>query len=381
MAINSKQKRALILRGYFGPTWAPTYGVDTTAYALTAQTPSFTTTTVFDVATTAYTLTAPLPTYSLFTDYSIPATAYTLAAPLPTFTQATVFDVPATAYTLTAQVPAFTEATVFDIGATAYTLTAPIPAFNLADNYNVPATIYAEAQPVPAFTSVTAFDIPATAYTLATPLASFTTVTAFDVATTAYTLAAPAPTFGTAYDIAGATYADPDQYGIGSILPQDFLRPDADDSNAGWINELGGSTNLFESIDEETPSDADYVQSPSSPAGEIFRFRLSDPASSIDPAKAQTFSYRYGKDTSDQTIDVSVRLIQGASTLIAAWEHLDVGTSFVTAEETLTGPQIAAITDYSDLFVEIESVVPWILASGVWDDTQVWNDAANWSDV
>lgn len=42
-----------------------------------------------------------------------------------------------------------------------------------------------------------------------------------------------------------------------------FLRPDGDHANPdGWLNELGGSTDLYQSIDEVTPDDADWVEGP-----------------------------------------------------------------------------------------------------------------------
>lgn len=39
-----------------------------------------------------------------------------------------------------------------------------------------------------------------------------------------------------------------------------FARPIADISVGSWTNQAGGTSNLFQSIDETVPSDVDYVQ-------------------------------------------------------------------------------------------------------------------------
>lgn len=42
-----------------------------------------------------------------------------------------------------------------------------------------------------------------------------------------------------------------------------FLRPDADLANPdGWVNELGSSTDLYQSIDEEAADDSDWIEGP-----------------------------------------------------------------------------------------------------------------------
>lgn len=157
--------------------------------------------------------------------------------------------------------------------------------------------------------------------------------------------------------ITGVPFADPDIFGGGAVssLAPAFLRPDADDSNNGWINELGQTTGLWASVDESVASDSDFIKSPQNPSGQILRLRLSDPTSGVDPAQAQSLNYRYGKDFDEQALNVTVRLVQGVSTVIASWDHLGVAVGYVTAQQSLTAPQIAAITDYADLFVEIES--------------------------
>src|SRR5688572_6700240 len=55
-----------------------------------------------------------------------------------------------------------------------------------------------------------------------------------------------------------------------------FARPDADTTIGNFSDAGGGTTNIFQSIDEVSPSDADYVRSPTSPSSEVYVCRLSD---------------------------------------------------------------------------------------------------------
>lgn len=126
-----------------------------------------------------------------------------------------------------------------------------------------------------------------------------------------------------------------------------YLRPDADSIDGGWTNELGG-TSLFASIDETVANDTDYIQSIANPSLDIAKISLSNPSTGVtSPVKLR---YRY-KKSADAPADLTVRLLQG-STEIAAWSHTGISASFVTTEQTLTAPQLAAISDFNDLYIE-----------------------------
>lgn len=107
---------------------------------------------------------------------------------------------------------------------------------------------------------------------------------------------------------------------VPSIDPN-HLHADGDVSEDGWTDETGGTTAIYQSIDEPDFDDADYVQSP--------------------PIDA------------DDSATLTVRLLQG-TTQIVAWSYADVPTTFTDAEHILTAPQAAAITDFTDLFVEFD---------------------------
>lgn len=130
-----------------------------------------------------------------------------------------------------------------------------------------------------------------------------------------------------------------------------YLRPDADSSNSGWSDQAGGTTNLYQTVDETIASDADYIRSTPNPTADIVRLRLSDPSSRLtEPFKV---SYRYGL-TASGSVRITARLKQG-STIIKSWVHTDATTTFKTVTQTLSSGEFAAISDFNNLFVEFEA--------------------------
>lgn len=129
-----------------------------------------------------------------------------------------------------------------------------------------------------------------------------------------------------------------------------YLRPDADDADGAWTNEAGG-TSLFASVDDTSANDADYIQSSDDPSSDICRFRLSDPAGALTPPGKIRVRY---KRSGTGSIDLTVRLKQG-TTEIASWVLTDIAATFTTSEQTLTSGQYAAITDFNNLFVELQA--------------------------
>jgi hypothetical protein len=133
-----------------------------------------------------------------------------------------------------------------------------------------------------------------------------------------------------------------------------YLRPSADVSDGGWTNELGGTT-LWTSLDEATPDDADYIQSSENPSNDTCEVHISDPSSLLQNA---TCKFTVGKLTNNvRVIDVTVALMQGA-TQIASWTYPNVAFGFTLKTETLTGPEFASITDFTDLRYRITGNAP-----------------------
>lgn len=139
-------------------------------------------------------------------------------------------------------------------------------------------------------------------------------------------------------------------------MPQ-FGRPSADTSIGAYTDQAAGTTNIFQSIDETSPSDADYIQSALAPSSAPYVTKLSnleDPLSSSN----HVVRYRYAKSAAGGAqINLTVQLRQGyvnegtPGTQIAEWTHTDIAETFTTAAQTLSGAEADAITDYTSLYL------------------------------
>ena len=134
-----------------------------------------------------------------------------------------------------------------------------------------------------------------------------------------------------------------------------LLAPSADSVDGTWTDQ-GGGTALAAAIDELTPSDSDYIQSVSAPSNAGCRVKLatgSDPSAST----GHIIHWRVQRSGSG-TLGMTVVLKQGggnslgAGTTIASFTRNSIGVGFSTFDETLSGAQADAITDYADLYLE-----------------------------
>jgi hypothetical protein len=121
-------------------------------------------------------------------------------------------------------------------------------------------------------------------------------------------------------------------------------RPDADVSAGGW-----GAAPLWSKLDEELPDDADHVMSASPPAGDAYEVSLS-PLGDPGVSTGHVLRWRAQADLVGPVVTVTPALYQGA-TLIATLTPRVLGEAFTTYEDTLSGAQADAITDYSALSV------------------------------
>lgn len=138
----------------------------------------------------------------------------------------------------------------------------------------------------------------------------------------------------------------------------------ADAYVGNWEDEGGATTNLYQSIDEASASDADYIQSeigPSSSPCVVQLTSLSDPSVST----GHTLNYRYAKSPgATAQIDLTVELRQGYTnegspgTLIATHTYTNISTTVTAASETLTAGEADSITDYTDLYLRFVANAP-----------------------
>ena len=132
-----------------------------------------------------------------------------------------------------------------------------------------------------------------------------------------------------------------------------YLYPDADSSIGNWTDQAGGTTDIYQAIDETEASDTDYVKSESNPSSSAFKVRLSNPGTAPDSSGRHEIAYRYRKNSNgNQQINLTVKLVEGASTVIATWSHTDIGTTVTAAQQNLSTGEVSSISDYDDLFLE-----------------------------
>jgi hypothetical protein len=90
-----------------------------------------------------------------------------------------------------------------------------------------------------------------------------------------------------------------------------------------------------------------------------------------------TLKFAIGKETNNAvTINVKVQLLQG-TTEIASWTYNNVAFGFSLKTEVLTGPQLAAISDFSDLRVRVTANPELSFATIFGADLHAWYDASD----
>lgn len=137
-----------------------------------------------------------------------------------------------------------------------------------------------------------------------------------------------------------------------------LLVPDADTTVGNWTTHTGSATNLYQQIDEDSANDSDFIQSEPAPSASVVKFGLSNGSPTPTADDTQRVRYRYSKDADDGvSLDLTVSLVEGASTVIASWTHVGITTTLTTANQVLTAPQKASITDYDNLFIQFEASI------------------------
>jgi hypothetical protein len=124
-----------------------------------------------------------------------------------------------------------------------------------------------------------------------------------------------------------------------------YARPLSDVSDGTWTPSAG--TSLADMINEQAADDSTYI---STSSASICRMKLG-PVVNPGTTSGQVMRYRAGSSTGN---GLKVRLTQGA-VLIAEWMHAQLPTQQTTFAQSLTALQCAAITDYTNLFLEFEA--------------------------
>ena len=139
-----------------------------------------------------------------------------------------------------------------------------------------------------------------------------------------------------------------------------YAYPIEDAYVGNWTTDTGASTGLAQTIDEEVANDSDYVQSEQSAQTSAFVTKMSPTLSEVSKVV-----YRYRKNSSNaEQMDLTVELREGYTnegspgTLIASWNHTDIGSGIVEASQDLSAGEIASITDTTDLYLRFVANAP-----------------------
>lgn len=132
----------------------------------------------------------------------------------------------------------------------------------------------------------------------------------------------------------------------------DLYLPVNDTSLGSWTDQDGGTTDIYLSIDEPVPNDADYVQSPPLPAANTYKFEFAD---AVDPIthNHHYIALRLKKPAGAGSLNLTVRMLEETTTI--ATRVVTVPADWETVTLTLTSAEAASITDYSNLFLEVEA--------------------------
>lgn len=170
------------------------------------------------------------------------------------------------------------------------------------------------------------------------------------------TAQARVPTFGTNLSrvaptgSATASTFDPTTY---TTRPQ-YSRPMADLSTGGWTDQNDGTANLYTEVNETIPNDASYIKSSNTPVGDatILKLATVTPPDVNDPGGVgYTLRYRFRKRGANAE-NLTVNLLQG-TTVVASWVEANVDWNWATAEKQLTTDEVAAISDFTDLRLQL----------------------------
>ncbi len=147
----------------------------------------------------------------------------------------------------------------------------------------------------------------------------------------------------------------PDEWSVVWLpITGQYARP-VSTTSAGLWTPVGAAT-IHEALDEASPNDADYAQSPLSPAAASPVRVALGPLNEPPVSTGHIVRYRMGKDAAGgDTLTVTPRLYQGA-TLISTGPAQAVPDAFQTFSWTLTGPETDSISNYGDLRVDISAI-------------------------
>ena len=143
-----------------------------------------------------------------------------------------------------------------------------------------------------------------------------------------------------------------------------LLAPNADTAAGGWTDAGSGGTNLFASIDESSPSDVDYIQSPALAAGGASATYVGTFATGVNPLGRASHVFHYRYKALNAGVTIKARLKSGA-TLVKEVVHASASTGLTTVNQALSTTEAALLAPSYAGTLEVEASYPTDVASTV----------------
>lgn len=151
--------------------------------------------------------------------------------------------------------------------------------------------------------------------------------------------------------------------GLGSTSPVIFWinkvgYPCRDISINGWKDEDGHTDNLYPSLHDPAGIDnLTYVKSPTNPAHEIYRTKLCSMTAPTEADSNTRLTFTYRSNFTGNVLNFKLRIQQGTTTIIEKTYLGVASASVVTIEYDWTTLEKAAVSDWEDLYAELEAYV------------------------
>ena len=139
----------------------------------------------------------------------------------------------------------------------------------------------------------------------------------------------------------------------------EFLRPKIDVPGSTWRSKTGAADDLYTFIDEESPSESDYIVAGNAPNSQAFYVNVVDPLGGGAAVNYYIrFRYRIPVTTGAWTLDF--KLLEGLATTRATLTASGASAvpDWTTAEYALSGPEIASIGNLNNLIFKFIATVP-----------------------
>lgn len=134
--------------------------------------------------------------------------------------------------------------------------------------------------------------------------------------------------------------------------------PIADSLNQNYHDASAGTTGLYASIDELTPSDVDYIETPDDPDNLVYVAKIT---ALIDPISTSNHRLKVRAGTNvTGSVALTAELRQGYISEVSKGELICTlsqstiqASGFTTYEHALSTTECNQITDYSNLYIRI----------------------------